>query len=165
MPKQVKGDEIVALGPSVLLDRHSCCPCTGAPLRRSYRDTRSFSAALCDPIAPRRTPLTCRRGRTYQEHMGSINRDRVPMGHRRRRSETVADIIIRDRWEVISWCQVCGLSMVLDLALVARISGPQTSLWNRKARCRRIACPGFVEFNGKAPEMSGYKPLAAPNPR
>ncbi len=96
--------------------------------------------------------------------MGHRNPDRVPISIRRQRCETVAQMQ-RDHWDVISHCEKCGLSMVVDLALVARVTGPETSLWNRKNRCRRIGCQGWVEFQAKAPGMVMYEPLAAPDPR
>jgi|SRR5580693_8103883 hypothetical protein len=96
--------------------------------------------------------------------MDSRNPDRLPISIRRQRCESVAQMQ-RDRWEVISCCEKCGLNMVVDLALVARVSGPDTSLWNRKARCRQIGCAGWVEFKAKAPGMNMYEPLSAPDPR
>jgi len=65
------------------------------------------------------------------------------------------------RWDVISNCEKCGLMMRVDLAMIARVSGPATSLWNRKARCRRIGCLGFVVFQARAPGMSCHEALSA----
>jgi hypothetical protein len=64
-------------------------------------------------------------------------------------------------WDVLTKCAHCELAMRTDLALIARISGPNASLWNRRARCRRMLCPGFVEFYARAPGMSGHEPLRA----
>ncbi|HLK15667.1 MAG TPA: hypothetical protein VKT78_12765, partial [Fimbriimonadaceae bacterium] len=80
----------------------------------------------------------------------------------RRRSETVSDLL-RDHIEVISVCTKCDLKMPVDLRLVARVSGPRTSLWNRKARCRRLGCAGFVEFHAKFWGMNIYQPMRAPD--
>jgi hypothetical protein len=85
------------------------------------------------------------------------------MAIRRQRCETVAEML-RDRWEVISHCEHCGLIMTVNLRLVARVSGPSTSLWNRKIRCRRLGCTGFVGFQAKAPGMDCFDALAAPWP-
>ena len=79
----------------------------------------------------------------------------MPIAYRRSRCETVADML-RERWDVISKCQACGLIMRTDLALVIRVSGAGVSLWNRKARCRR-----FVEFQGRAPGMDWHEALRA----
>lgn len=77
--------------------------------------------------------------------------------------ETVADMQ-RKGWEVITSCQKCGLAMVADLALIAREIGPETSLWNRSAPCRRIGCGGVVVFMGKPPGRSFHDALSAPWP-
>jgi len=90
--------------------------------------------------------------------MGSRNADRIPLSDRYLLGRNVVDMYER-RWEVISHCLACGLNMAVDLRLVARVSGPATSLWNRTARCRRIGCAGRVEFQAKAPGMTGYEPL------
>ncbi len=92
--------------------------------------------------------------------MGHRNPDRVPLAMRRARCESVADMI-RERWEVISKCQACGLVMQVDLALIARVRGGETSPWNRRQRCRRLGCNGHVEFMAKAPGMTIHEPLAA----
>jgi hypothetical protein len=69
--------------------------------------------------------------------------------------------MIRGQWDVISKCLSCGLMMSVDSALVARVKGPKTSLWNRTQRCKRIACRGVVDFVAKAPGMVMHEPLAA----
>jgi len=68
----------------------------------------------------------------------------------------------RDRWDVISKCAECGLLMQVDLGLIIRVSGPATVLWNRKARCRRLGCLGWVEFQARAPGMVMHEALTAP---
>jgi hypothetical protein len=92
--------------------------------------------------------------------MGQKNADRIPLSYRRARCETV-EAMRRDGWDVISKCGGCGLVMQVDLALVARISGPETSLWNRKARCRRLGCTGVVEFQARVPGVAWHEPLRA----
>ncbi len=92
--------------------------------------------------------------------MGHRNPDRVPLRMRRGRAESV-DAMRRQNWEVISHCGRCGLMMPVDLALVAKVKGAAYSLWNRKARCRRLGCTGFVTFQAKAPGMIGFEDLSA----
>lgn len=92
--------------------------------------------------------------------MGAKNADRVPLSYRRARCETVGQMI-EQGWDVLTKCHVCGLIMQTDLALIAQVRGPGVSLWNRKARCRRLLCPGFVEFHAKAPGMDGHQALRA----
>lgn len=91
--------------------------------------------------------------------MGHRNPDRVSIRERYARGKTVADMA-RERWEVISVCRTCGLMMMVDLKLIAFVSGPKVSLWNRRARCRRLLCGGAVEFHAKAPGMLGHELLA-----
>ena len=92
--------------------------------------------------------------------MGSRNLDRIPLRSRRAKVETVRQMR-EEGWDVISKCLVCGLVMRVDLALIARVSGPNVSLWNRKAHCRRLGCTGFVEFQARAPGMSWHEVLNA----
>lgn len=92
--------------------------------------------------------------------MGSRNPDRIPISQRRREGETVAAMLAHG-WEVVSACQTCGIELRTDLALIVRVSGGGTSLWNRKARCRRLNCAGWVVFKAKAPGMFWFEELAA----
>jgi hypothetical protein len=92
--------------------------------------------------------------------MGSRNLDRIPISMRRARCETVADMI-RDGWDVISKCQACELLMQVDLGVISRVKGGKTSLWNRRQRCRRMGCRGFVDFMAKAPGMNRHESLRA----
>jgi hypothetical protein len=64
-------------------------------------------------------------------------------------------------WDVISYCRACHLTMRVNLKLVERISGPETVLWNRQSKCRRIGCSGTVEFQGRAPELMTHIRLFA----
>ncbi len=95
--------------------------------------------------------------------MGAKNLDRIPAAAWRQRIETVADFQ-RDHIEVITDCPKCGLQMVVDLALVARVSGPTTSLWNRKPRCRKLGCGGRATLKAKLPGKGYYEALEAPWP-
>jgi hypothetical protein len=90
--------------------------------------------------------------------MGSRNADRIPLSARYTLGDTVEKMIAR-RWDVISHCRQCGLTMVVDLKVITKVSGPRTSLWNRTQRCRRIGCNGLVTFQAKAPGMTGFEPL------
>lgn len=81
---------------------------------------------------------------------------------RRAKCETV-EAMQRDGWDVISRCQQCGLIMRVNLALIIRVRGPEVSLWNRKERCRRLGCTGWVEFQARAPGMSIHDALSAPD--
>jgi hypothetical protein len=92
--------------------------------------------------------------------MGQKNADRIPVAFYRASVVNVADMM-RHRWDVVSKCTACGLLMQLDLALVARPSGPKAVLWNRKQRCRRIGCQGFVEFQARPPGAAVYQSLTA----
>jgi hypothetical protein len=80
---------------------------------------------------------------------------------RRDKCESV-EAMRREGWDVISRCQQCGLIMQVNLALIIRVRGPGVSLWNRKERCRRLGCVGWVEFQGRAPGMAMHEVLSAP---
>ena len=95
--------------------------------------------------------------------MGAKNLDRIPAAAWRQRIETVADFA-RAHIEVITDCPKCGLQMVVDLALVARVSGPETSLWNRKPRCRKLGCGARASLKAKLPGKGYYEALEAPWP-
>ena len=92
--------------------------------------------------------------------MGSKNPDRVPISYRRRRCETVADMMAQG-WDVISKCRTCGLAMQVNLDLVVWRTGAKTSLWNRIAHCRRLHCTGVVDFLARAPGMHWHELLQA----
>jgi hypothetical protein len=98
--------------------------------------------------------------------MGSRNPDRVPLAYRRRKCETVQQMI-EQRWEVLAKCDKCDKCELLtrvDLCVVAKVRGPTFSLWNRRSRCRRVGCTGVVCFQAKAPGMNWHDPLEAPWP-
>jgi hypothetical protein len=70
--------------------------------------------------------------------MGSRNPDRVPLAYRRRKCETVQQMI-EQGWEVLAKCGKCELLTRMDLRVVAKVKGPSFSLWNQRSRCRGAA--------------------------
>lgn len=82
--------------------------------------------------------------------MGRVDPAKLPIHHWEHQFHTVADMIAAG-WTVITKCETCGLMMTVDLKLVAKIAGPETVLWNRKQRCRRMGCPGHVIFMAPHP--------------
>jgi hypothetical protein len=96
--------------------------------------------------------------------MGHRNADRVSIIERRSKCETVTRMIAQ-RWDVITRCLRCGLIIQADLALISRVSGPDTSLWNRRPRCRKLGCGGRVQFQAKAPGMLWHEALETPDGR
>ncbi len=92
--------------------------------------------------------------------MGRRNADRIAISNFRRAVATVADML-RERWEVISKCNSCGLMMPVNLDVIAWRSGAKTVLWNRKARCKRIGCQGWVEFQARFPGVGFYQTLTS----
>jgi hypothetical protein len=84
--------------------------------------------------------------------MGRRHPDRWPAEAWRKSAPTVGTMRAAG-WDVISYCRACKLTMRVDLALVERVSGPDTVLWNRQSPCKRIGCDGQVEFQGKPPEL------------
>ena len=74
--------------------------------------------------------------------------------------------MIRHGWNVIAVCRICRVKTNVDLRVIAKVRGPEFSLWNRAARCRCVGCIGFVDFLARAPDgMTGHLPLTAPDPR
>jgi hypothetical protein len=61
--------------------------------------------------------------------------------------------MIDERWDVISHCRKCGLTMHTDLRLIVKVSGPAATLWNRQGVCKKVGCLGVVEFQAKPPEL------------
>jgi hypothetical protein len=95
--------------------------------------------------------------------MGTKKPDLVPMEIWRGGCETVQQMADQG-WDVVSQCKVCRLEMAVRLDWIMRISGPDTSLWNRTARCRRRLCQGEARFLGRPPGCFDYRPLEAPWP-
>jgi hypothetical protein len=96
--------------------------------------------------------------------MRSRNLDRISVRQWRTLAhiETVGDMI-RAKWDVVSKCPACGLEMQAQLEVIARISGPDTSLWNRRPPCRRRLCQGRVDFWAKPPGRTAHEPLSPPD--
>ncbi|MFI4976608.1 MAG: hypothetical protein ACHP84_18895 [Caulobacterales bacterium] len=95
--------------------------------------------------------------------MGSRNLDRIAMWQWRARCETVA-AMQRERWRVVAWCEVCRSAFAVDLAKVARLKGPESSLWNRRQPCLRQDCAGQMRFEATIPGLYGRRVLDAPHP-
>lgn len=92
------------------------------------------------------------------DHMGLRHPDRTDMAVWRNGAPTVG--VMRERgWDVLSKCGVCHLFMHVDLAVIIAVSGPDVSLWNRQAPCRRIGCEGRVTFLGRPPRATLHRPL------
>ena len=114
--------------------------------------TRQHGDNITPPTSIRHVPLASRERIGNTRRMGQRNPNRWPTEEWRRVAPTVARMRA-GRWEVVSYCRTCHLMMRVDLALVERVSGPGTVLWNRQSRCRRIGCAGIVEFQGKPPDV------------
>lgn len=94
--------------------------------------------------------------------MGTKHPDQIGASHWRGKAETVLDMF-RFHWDVQSICRHCSLRMQVDLRIVAVYAGRDYSLWNKHPPCRRLHCPGRVDFEFKAPGMTRHRPLAAPD--
>ncbi len=92
--------------------------------------------------------------------MGRRSFDRWPPEAWRRGAATVGRMKAAN-WTVLAYCPTCMLTMAVDLGIVERLRGPDFSLWNRQAPCRRLGCIGRVEFQGKPPELLAPFPLRA----
>ena len=82
--------------------------------------------------------------------MGRRNPDRYDVSDWRAACPTVRWMIL-EHWDVITHCTTCGLEMQADLRRIAREKGEDFSLWDRTRPCRRLRCPGFVEFRALPP--------------
>lgn len=114
--------------------------------RTRYRHTFSRSTLL--------TPI--------KTDMGARNPDRQHISVWRAQAETIGQMEAAG-WSVVSVCESCGLSMDVHLHDMIRLKGPQVSLWNRRAPCRRRGCRGFVRFQGRPPRVTRYQDLSAPD--
>jgi len=95
--------------------------------------------------------------------MGQRNLERYGMHEWRRKAETIADML-REGWDVVSWCDVCHLEMAVDLPALIKLKGQGLSLWNRKPPCRRLRCKGRAHFKARVPGLYQYRELVAPWP-
>jgi len=91
--------------------------------------------------------------------MGHRNPDRISIVERRPGCETVEAMAAR-RWLVRAVCRTCRLELDVDLFLIGSVKGPQTSLWDRDAKCRRHSCRGRMVFEAMAPGMTRFEQLA-----
>lgn len=84
--------------------------------------------------------------------MSYVKLERRPPTWWRGQAET-ADQMLAKHWDVTSRCSTCHLVMRTNLAVITMVSGGETSLWNRRQRCRRMHCVGFVTFSARPPEL------------
>jgi len=96
--------------------------------------------------------------------MSTKKPERWPVERWRASAETVGKMH-RAGWSVRSYCRSCHLLMAVDLETIILRRGPDVSLWNRQARCRRIGCSGAVEFQGQPPGVFQHFRLFAEWPR
>jgi hypothetical protein len=69
--------------------------------------------------------------------------------------------MLENNLEVVGKCASCGLVMLVDLRMVARVRGPKFSLWNRKTRCKRLHCHGHMALMARWPGVSFHQELVA----
>jgi len=67
-------------------------------------------------------------------------------------------------WSVVAVCGACDLVMAVNLDHLVKLCGPELSLWNRRARCRRARCQGAVRFYGKPLQLYDHIVLIAGAP-
>jgi hypothetical protein len=92
--------------------------------------------------------------------MGARRPDNVPMVIWRGGCETVGQMIARD-WRVMSCCLRCHVKQHTDLKVIAKVRGPNASLWNRRPRCKVIGCGGRVQFHAMPPGCTRFRALDA----
>lgn len=101
--------------------------------------------------------------------MGTKSPENIPAVEWRRLAETVGEMIAH-RWEVRSYCPACHTYLETELRFIVQTTGPDTSLWNRQARCRRrlhggaVPCNGRVRFEARPRQRVTYFVLEAPWP-
>lgn len=99
--------------------------------------------------------------------MGRRNLDRLHGVEWRAIADTVAEMQAR-RWDVVSWCPICGVTLHVNLAFVATTMGPAASLWNRQPPCRCVVagrrCAGRTRFQARPPGLANYVTLLADEP-
>lgn len=80
--------------------------------------------------------------------MGARNIDRITASGWRQKCEFVWEMIA-EAWRVEAYCPLCFDRRRVDLVELARRRGPEFSLWNVRAPCRRDrirGCRGEVVF-------------------
>jgi hypothetical protein len=90
--------------------------------------------------------------------MGRTNLDRLSVRDFRWTCDTVTQMRERN-WEVIGHCEACGLQMLVSLRVVAATRGPKFSLWNRKVRCKRLLCAGWMRLKARMPGKDWHEAL------
>ncbi len=90
--------------------------------------------------------------------MSTKKPERIPFQHFHFQSRMVG-LMIENGWTVISQCEKCQLQTTVDLDLIVTVKGPQVTLWNRRQRCKKVGCSGWVYFLGKHPRRIGFDRL------
>jgi hypothetical protein len=94
--------------------------------------------------------------------MGSRNPDRISLSELRPAFETV-ETMAKAGWRLRSRCDTCRLELEIDWRVVIMVLGPRYSLWNRKARCRKVMCRGQVIFLARHHPRAHFDTLTAPD--
>lgn len=81
----------------------------------------------------------------------------------RKLAPTAGDMFDQN-WDIIADCTTCGLKLRVDLVTIIKLKGRQTVLWCAKTRCKKLGCPGKMQFLGKPPERSWHDVREAPWP-
>lgn len=93
--------------------------------------------------------------------MGGRNPDRIPIHEFRPAYETV-ERMAKAGWKLRTRCEQCRLELNLSWRVVILTLGPNYSLWNRKARCRKVMCSGKVVFLAQHHPRAHFDTLTAP---
>jgi hypothetical protein len=64
-------------------------------------------------------------------------------------------------WDIIAHCLSCHLTLRVDTAVIIQLRGPNVSLWNKQAPCKKVGCKGSMEFQGRPPQLSRHFALRA----
>lgn len=90
--------------------------------------------------------------------MGARHVDNIPIAAAWPQTDRVVVMLELD-WKVMSTCRRCGLQLHVDLRTVIKTNGPDFSLWNAKAKCRKVGCSGYADYAGMPPRGTLYRPL------
>lgn len=94
--------------------------------------------------------------------MSTKHPDQISMHRWRDNAETAGEMWAKN-WDVLAICGHCQLHMHVNLVVTIAVKGPAFRLWNKKARCKRMLCPGWMAFHGRPPGASQHRPLSAPD--